>query len=78
MSELLHGKRIVTESYYEGSVASVKQEIEVSLFSTKETVLKDVIEALSVISGGETRKLSLEVCIDSKDRYRLVKRWVVQ
>lgn len=72
-----HGKRITTESYYEGSVSSTKQELEVSIFSSKESILREVIEAMQVISSGETHKLQLDICIDKAGRYRLVKRWVV-
>jgi hypothetical protein len=73
-----HGKRITTESYYDSSLASTKQEIEVSLFSSKETILKDVIESLSVISSGETHKLDIIVQIDSQGRYRVIKKWIIQ
>lgn len=76
MSNILHGKRITVESYYDGNLASTKQEYEVSIFSSKDAILRDVIDALGVISSGETHKLTIEVCIDSKDRYRLIKRWI--
>lgn len=74
---ILHGKQITIQSYYEGAIASTKHELEVSLFSSKESILRDVIEAMSVISSGESKKLELSVCVDSHGRYRLVKRWVI-
>lgn len=77
MSDMQYGKKITTESYYNGDIASVKQEMEVPLFTSKESLLKEVITALSVIGDGTTRKLTLEVCIDSHERYRLTKRWVI-
>jgi hypothetical protein len=72
-----HGKTITTQSYYDGVITGTKQELEVSLFTDKATLLKDLIDALAVITRGETSKLTLEICVDSKGRYRLVKRWAV-
>ena len=77
MSDLLYGKKIVTESYYDGKVQTTKNELEVNIFSTRETILKDIIDALGVISGGETTKLSLDIRIDAQGRYRLIKRWSI-
>jgi hypothetical protein len=66
---------MVIDSYYNGILVSSKQETEISQFTSKETLLKDVIEALGVINAGETNKLTLEICIDTKGRYRLIKKW---
>lgn len=77
MSSIQHGKRITVESYYEGSIASTRQEVEVSIFSTKTEILKEVIQAMSVISSGETSKLNLEIGVDKLGRYRLIKRWSI-
>lgn len=77
MSDILHGKRVTTESFYEGELSNTKQEIIINIFSSKETLLKDMIEAMAVISSGETKKLNIEVCIDKLGRYRIVKKWVV-
>jgi len=77
MTELMHGKTITTVSYYEGTVASTKQEIEQSLYTNRESILKDVIEALAVINGGSTSKLELCVQVDKQGRYRLIKKWLV-
>jgi hypothetical protein len=73
-----HGKIIVSTSYYDGIVASIKNEYEVSLFTTKECILKDVIDALTLINKGETHKMSLDITVDSKGRYRLLKKWSVE
>ncbi len=75
MSDILHGKRITTVSYYDGLETSTKQEIEVSLLSSREDILKDVIESMSVVSRGETNRLTLDIEINSKGRYRLIKRY---
>lgn len=72
-----HGKTIVSTSYYDGVVSSVKQELEVSIFSAKETILKDVIDAITLVNKGETHKMTLEISIDSKGRYRLLKKWSI-
>lgn len=68
---------ITTESYYDGQLASVKQEYEIPIFSSKPGLLRDIIEALAVITSGETNKLTLEVSIDNKKRYRIIKKWSV-
>lgn len=70
-----HGKVITTESYYDGEVTSIRKEQEQSLFTDKQNILKEIIEALGIINSGETDKLSIEVCLDKQRRYRLVKKW---
>lgn len=77
MNQIQHGKQITTESYYEGQVASTKYEVEVSTFSDKDHILRDVIESFKVISSGESKKLEMCVQIDSQGRYRLIAKWVV-
>lgn len=77
MSDLIHGKRITTETYYDGSVASTKQEIETDQFTDKQFILKEIIDLLGTINRGETTKLTIEVLIDKKNRYRLVSRRVI-
>ena len=78
MFEIQHGHKITIDSYFDGQLASSKQEIEISQFSSKEEILKDVIDALSVISKGSTNKLDICIKIDSQGRYRLIKKWIVQ
>jgi hypothetical protein len=72
-----HGKIIKTDSYYDGQVTSSKEEREQSLFTDKQNILKDIIDALGIINSGETDKLSIEVCLDKQRRYRLIKKWRV-
>lgn len=74
---ITYGRRITSEVYYEGQVSSSSEQIEESMFTSKQQILKDVIDALAVISSGETRKLELELQVDSKGRYKLTKRWAV-
>lgn len=77
MSNPLHGKVITTKSYYEGELASEKEEIEVSILTTKETLLKDTVESLKPLNSGETHKLDLCIMIDAKGRYRIVRKWSI-
>ena len=78
MYEIDHGHSIITESYFDGKLASSKQEIEISMFSTKESLLRDIIDALAVISSAETDRLNIDIKLDQKGRYLLRKKWTVQ
>jgi hypothetical protein len=78
MNDIKHGKIVLTTSYYDGIVSATKKELEVSLFTTKENILKDIIESLEVISSGETHKLGLEVSVDKTGRFRLLKKWAIK
>jgi hypothetical protein len=73
-----HGKVIKTTSYYDGQVASEKEEIEISVFSSKQDILKDVIDSMVVITNGKTKKLELEICIDKMGRYRIIRKWRIE
>lgn len=77
MIDIKHGRLTTTVSYFDGEVASEKKQVEMSLFSSKETILKDVIDALSLISRGDTTKLEMEVIVDQQGRLRFVKKWLV-
>ena len=77
MNDMNHGKTITTQSYYDGVITSTKEELEVSLFTDRANILKDIIEGLSLINSGQTTKLSLEVSVDNKQRLRLIKKWEV-
>jgi len=78
MYSIDHGHSIVTESYFDGKLSSSKQEIEISMFSTKESLLRDIIDALAVISSAETDRLNIDIKLDQKGRYLLRKKWTVQ
>jgi predicted metallo-beta-lactamase superfamily hydrolase len=77
MYNIDHGHRTTIDAFYDGVLVSSKQEIEVSLFTDKNNLLKDVIDALSVISSGETTKLDICIKVDPQKRYRLIKKWVL-
>ncbi len=78
MSSLVqHGQLITTETYYNGEVSEKRQELKLSLFTDKQSILKDVIDALSVVSSGASSKLTIEIYVDKQGRYRLVKKWLV-
>jgi len=78
MSKILYGKLHTIESYEEGNVIATKKEVEKSLFSSRETMLKDIIDSISVITSGETRKLDLCINLDAKGRYRIVSKWGIE
>jgi capsid portal protein len=75
--QIIHGRRIVTETYYDGIITRTSEQIEPSMFTDKQTMLKDVIDALAVITSGQTKKLEIEISLDNKGRYLLTKRWVI-
>lgn len=75
MSDIQHGRRITTEGYYDGKLITTRQEFEVSILTTKDSLLKDVIDSLNVITSGDTHNLTIEICIDSKGRHRIIKKW---
>lgn len=77
MYKLEFGKRIITETYYEGAVTKTKEEFEQPVYTNKREALKTIIDALTVITEGQTSKLNIEVCVDNKGRYKVTKRWVV-
>lgn len=72
-----HGKRIITETYYEGAVASAKEEHLIDVFTDYGHIMHEVIAAMAVITKGEATKLEIEISVDSKGRYRLKKKWAV-
>lgn len=77
MTEITHGRRIVTEKYYDGQLIGNGVMFEVEKFSDRNTMFKDVIDALAVITQGQTTKLELEICVDKKGRYLITRRWEV-
>lgn len=76
MIDLQHGKIITTESYYDGALTTTKKEAVVSVFSTKEQLLKDIIDALAVLNQG-THSLDISVKIDTQGRYRIIRKWAL-
>lgn len=71
-----YGKIITSETYNKGVITITRKEMEVSIMSTRDELLKDLIDSLEVISTGETHKLTLEIIVD-KGKYRIIKKWVV-
>lgn len=78
MCNITHGQKIITESYDDGELRCTKQEYKVPVFSSKERIPFDIIEALVVLTSGKSRKLELSIKIDSKGRWVLEKRWPVE
>lgn len=77
MTEIIHGKRIVTQKYYDGQVIGNVESFEIEKFSDRNTMFKDVIDALAVITQGQTHKLELEIRLDKRGRYTITRRWEV-
>lgn len=72
-----HGKEIITKSYYEGQETSEKRQLIESLFTNSDKLPFDVIQCISLITNKQTNKLELEICVDAKNRMRIVKKWNV-
>lgn len=72
-----HGKIVTTESYYDGNLASTKCEHEVSILTDRNSLLKDVIDAIAVITNGETHHLEVTLLVDKEGRMRMIRKWTV-
>jgi len=75
MSSIDYGKEITTKSYFAGELAATKCEFEQTVLSDKTMLLKDIIDAISILSKGETNKMIIELRVDDKQVYHLKKRW---
>lgn len=78
MCNIEYGKIHTIESVHDGKVIedSKKIQYEQSIFSSKDSLLKDIIESMEVITSGVTKKLTLEVKV-SEERVRIIKVWQV-
>lgn len=72
-----YGRIITSETYYEGVVTNTRKDIEVSIMSSRDELLKDLIDCLDVVSNGDTHKLSLDITVDNKGKYRILKKWAI-
>lgn len=69
---------IVTEGYYE-ELNSVKEEIQKSILTTKDTFIKDLMEAVGVVTRRESRDLTLKIEADKDGNpIRIVKTWTTR
>jgi len=73
-----YGEVITVKAYHAGEEVSSKDAYQVSQYSTRETMLKDIIDSLQVITSGQTHKLELCIKLDNKGRYRIVRKWGVE
>lgn len=71
------GRLITSETYYEGQVKLVTKDMEVSIITDRDSVLKHIIESLEPLTKGDTDKVNLDVYIDNKGQYRIIKRWSI-
>jgi len=77
-AEIQYGKIITTQNVIDWELTPSKVEREVSLFTTKDTLIKDLIDSLTPINKGDTKKLEICVQLDAQDRIRIVRRWAVK
>ena len=73
---MTYGKKITIESYDNSELTSTKIQYEIPVHTSREQVLKDLIDALTVLTSGETRKLELDIAINQAGNWRLIKRWI--
>lgn len=79
MSDMQFGKIITSETFYDGVITNTRTEFELSIMSTRETLIKDIFENIGLVTSGETSKLTLEFYGDPRnpDKFRIIKRWCV-
>lgn len=78
MYDIQYGKVIRTSNVVDGIETPAAESKEVSLYSSHESLVKDLIEALKPLNTGATKKLELCIQLDSKNRLRIVKKWTVK
>lgn len=74
-SAITHGTLIIQQKYYDGAVIKTNQSVEVDKFTDRYSLLKDIIEALEVITNGTTDELNICIKLDKKGRYLIRRRW---
>jgi hypothetical protein len=72
-----HGKIITVDKFYDNVLTATETLFEIPVYTDKQNLLKDVIDALAVVNSKETTKLELCISIDSLGRYKLTKTWRV-
>ena len=75
MNDIRFGKRITTQVFYDGQLVATLTDNEVENFTDRNTMLRDVIDALAVLTNGSTNKLELCIIVDKKGRFKLSKKW---
>lgn len=70
-------KQIDTKSFYE-ELNSVKQEIQQSIKTSKETFMADLLHCTAVLSDGISREVTIHIEADhNHNPIRIVKTWTV-
>lgn len=77
MIEIKYGKILTYDSYQAGILVTTKKEYEQSIMTTRENMLKDIIESIGVINRGETDKLDIHLEVNNKGEMRLVRKWSI-
>lgn len=71
-------KQIETQSFYE-ELNSVKQEIQQSIRTSKETFVADLLHCTAVIADGLTREVTIHIEADhNHNPIRIVKTWTIK
>lgn len=78
MFEIEYGEEITRRKKYAGEVIGTINELEKEQFTEKQFILKEIIEALGVVTSGTTNDLALRIQVDKRGRYKLTQRWRVQ
>ena len=77
--KLLNGDKVyITDIIQKNEIIGVAPiEYEQSIHTERESLFKDIIEAMAILTNGSTKKVTLEIKIDDKERIRILKRWSV-
>jgi len=66
---------ITSESSEHGKVTKTQVEYEIPVPSNQAEILKDLIDALTPLTKGESNKLLLEIRVNDKGHWKMIKRW---
>lgn len=76
MSHMIHGKETITKTYYDSEVKSVTLALEISaLTPDRPTLMRELMEAIELITSGQSKKVELTLYGDNNDVVRLVRAW---
>jgi len=77
-AEIQYGKIITTQNVIDWEMTPAKIEREVSLYSSRENLIKDLIGSLHPLNIGETKKLEICIKVIDDDKIHIVKKWPVK
>lgn len=78
MDEIEFGKVIESYTYYGGKISGTKKEIEKTVDTSRESFLKDILDATQILTNGEARELLLVIKADNqKIPHRITQRYTI-